>query len=384
MEARPARAPSAARLILQLALVLLGVAGAALLFRNALSTEARLQKLLDRETAALAAMDREAFLALQDHTDGQWLEHRQGELEWRAVCREQGWACGGEPPASRVVGIEVRGQTAWVLLDTTRDGEAVRQVTFFRQGNDGWLHTGPHPEFWGEPAEKHVGHFVWLYRERDEDWVDRLADDGEVMLGRLGEDFRISAFEPITVEVLYRSTDWERPDPGVPYVALPTPLLAGADEQDMRDGLGLELTRYVSLWSAGMQLGEVMDTRTGLLDSLIAWETSRVTGVGLTARQTELLRQAVAANELPGLDQVWPDFSSPDLPGGELRPALGWTAIDYIAARHGQLAVLELLGRLRSVASADEALEKVLRYQDLQELETGWQQHVRDRYGGAN
>jgi hypothetical protein len=384
MAAKSERRPPVWRFILQIALIIVAVAVGAMAFQQWLSTEARLERLLEREAQAADAGDIKAFFGLQDPTDAAWWAQQQDAITSRATAIKQGAAATGEPrPPMRVTGIEVKGDTARAIVETEWGDESVHLVSFFRQADEGWLHTGPRAEFWGEPRQAGSEHLTWLYRERDEEWVGALLDDGEAMLRQLDEELGISPTEPITIEVRYRPPYWQEVKSTSPVLALPSLLLAGGSEHGTRSAVGRVLAQYVCLNYAGYQsVGQALqDSRGVLLTDIISWEGAQVTGSGLDEQSARLGADAAAGNEPLSLDQVWAETGEPQALSSRLRMALAYTAIDYIAARHGRQAVRELLGGLRTVPTVDEALEKVLGYRDRHDLETGWLEFVRDRYG---
>jgi hypothetical protein len=201
------------------------------------------------------------------------------------------------------------------------------------------------------------------------------------MVEQLGQDLQVSSSGPITIEVAYSLSTAQSLYPIAPVLTLASPLMAGVDEQDMRDELALALTQYMSVQASGWRLRWEASSRAALLRSIIAWEATQVTGSGLDDERAGLLAGAVAANELLSLAQVWPDPALPAVGSSDLRYAQGWAAIDYIATRYGRQSVAALLARLEGAASADEALRLALGLADLNEFEPGWVQFMRDKYG---
>jgi hypothetical protein len=68
--------------------------------------------------------------------------------------------------------VELQGNIAWV--EVIEEEPPVRRARFYRQTEQGWVHTAPRESFWGAEAELRSGPFVATYYERDEPYVGPL------------------------------------------------------------------------------------------------------------------------------------------------------------------------------------------------------------------
>jgi hypothetical protein len=138
----------------------------------------QIQSAIDVETRALAKGDVALFLAQQDHTLHAWYQPR-------AVCAARGLqpvrvetslscayvladvAPGGMPLTSppQVQAVGLRGDVGWAEVVLRPQG--TRQVRFYRQTGQGWLHTAPDASYWGDPLEQVVDGLAIYSRERD-------------------------------------------------------------------------------------------------------------------------------------------------------------------------------------------------------------------------
>jgi hypothetical protein len=170
-----------------IAILLLLVAGNAIAVRYRFQRAVRqidfqIQGVIDLEARALAQSDVERYLAQQDASLPGWYAWQSARIG--RACRKpdadisgpdahslsaQARGCPLAAPA-RVASVEMRGNVAWVEVIT--DEGSLRQVRFYRQTDQGWLHTAPHVEFWKKPVELRYGKVLVRAHERDLPYVE--------------------------------------------------------------------------------------------------------------------------------------------------------------------------------------------------------------------
>jgi hypothetical protein len=139
-------------------------------YRRALrQVTAQIQDAIDLEARALAQGDVARYLALQDASLPGWVVRQAGRLDWAcpAASSAEALSAGVCPLAApvQVAGVEMRGDVAWVEVIAPQAG--LRQVRFYRQTRQGWLHTAPHVAFWQDPVELVRGRVLARAHRRD-------------------------------------------------------------------------------------------------------------------------------------------------------------------------------------------------------------------------
>jgi len=145
----------------------------------------QIQSVIDLETRALAEGDTALFLAQQDRALDAWYQPRAACAARRLqpVHVERSSSCAyvladvapggtplGSPPQVQAIGL--RGEVAWAEL-ILRPQDA-RQVRFYRQTAQGWLHTAPDAFYWGDALTQAHGQITVHCRERDLPHLDPL------------------------------------------------------------------------------------------------------------------------------------------------------------------------------------------------------------------
>jgi hypothetical protein len=124
---------------------------------------AQIQDVVDLEARALAQGDVGRYLAQQDASLPEWVARQAARVGQK--CTEV-TAAGPVPDALSagvcplsapvwVARVDLRDDVAWV--EVVQPQAALRQVRFYRQTRQGWLHTAPHARFWQDPVEWVLG-----------------------------------------------------------------------------------------------------------------------------------------------------------------------------------------------------------------------------------
>ena len=129
----------------------------------------QIQSVVDLEARAFSEGDQDLLLAQQDEafsllypSDAQ----RRGRRTFMPPV--------GILPAM-VEDVNVQGDVAWVHV--IEGDPAVRRVRFYRQTDQGWLHTMPDLAFWRDPIQ-HVysDQLVFYYHQRDQPYIDPMVE----------------------------------------------------------------------------------------------------------------------------------------------------------------------------------------------------------------
>jgi hypothetical protein len=136
----------------------------------------QIQSVVDLEARASQEGDEELFLAQQDETSVPWYA---GPVPWLGMRFGSGRSRSSLPPMAvspaTVEEVDLRGDVAWVQV--VEGDPPIRRVRFYRQTDQGWLHTAPDPDFWQEPVEHHHGEqLAFYYHKRDQPYIDSLVD----------------------------------------------------------------------------------------------------------------------------------------------------------------------------------------------------------------
>jgi hypothetical protein len=171
------------------ALLLLAAASALVLAHRYAQARDRIafqiQSVIDLETRTFAEGAMDLFLAQQDPTPHSWYQRRatcaanglqpvRGEAPLSCAHVLADVAPGGavlaSPPQVQAIGL--RGDVAWA--EVVSGPQRTRQVRFYRQTDQGWLHTAPDASYWGDALEQTHGGLTVHYRERDLPYLEPL------------------------------------------------------------------------------------------------------------------------------------------------------------------------------------------------------------------
>lgn len=375
--------PSALRLVLQLALIVALVIGAALAFRHFWGPRARFQKLLDLEVQALNDGDRIAYMDLQDQADLDWWEMQGASFDMRQAAHRRGEAWAQESqPRYQVTDASMDRDLGWAIWEDPETGGLRQRVEFFRLVESDWLHTAPNPAFWGELRTAEGERLRWVYRERDEAWVGKLVSRADVLFDQIRSDFELPPpTRPLTVEVEYGygSSGDQFTETGVLYLS--SPLLLGHDQSDMERALCTTLTYGLAAEATGGSPSGLPLGQTTLLWSIVRWETEQMAGEAPDDQQA-VLADAVAVGRVTGLQQLWPvgERATAQLVAESgLRSALSDKLIEYIVESYGRDRLPALLRGLPAAETPGALLQQVLGPDlDLAAFEAGWLAYVRE------
>jgi hypothetical protein len=223
----------------------------------------QIQSVVDLEARAFEQGDEDLFLAQQDKTS----------IPWYASPTEQLWTRRGRsfvPPTAvlpaTVEDVDLRGDVAWVQV--VEGDPPLRRVRFYRQTEQGWLHTTPDPAFWGEPVEHRYGErLAFYYHQRDQPYVEPLLE-------QLGQAFyEVCASDGCSEDGRFEILLYpEYPESELSFdLMLPSPWLSGIPVAD--DGQTTGEGQPADEWSD--LVGDI--ALAALERSVIAWATSRGT-----------------------------------------------------------------------------------------------------------
>ncbi|NIN66529.1 MAG: hypothetical protein GTO63_17940, partial [Anaerolineae bacterium] len=373
------------RIVLVISLVVLLFVAAAVLTLRYISRPAwHIQMLLHSEARALEAGDQEKFFSLQDPANKAWLRHQRNEFNSQQWARERGEAWALEPvPKPKVVSVQQQGEEIWAEVVIRRESGTWRKVEFFRRVNDEWKHTGPNVQFWGSPRETRTTHLHWTYRERDEECIASLLNQGEEIYQRVCDDFGLlPAKGQVTIKVAYSWDGLYLPFyPAGPTLSLPSPLLIGMKEDSepqTEQPLGALLVNYLAVQAVGGDVAKVTGARRAALDAIRHWETWEVSSQEREPYWEAPLLQAIEAGELLPLSEVWGEDEPESY---TLAVSQSHTLIDYIVTKYGRQSIAALLAALSSSSSLEEALQKALGPGfTMAQFESGWLAFIWARY----
>jgi hypothetical protein len=219
----------------------------------------QIQSVMDLEARAFEQGDEDLFLAQQDKTS----------IPWYASPTELLWTRRGRPfvPPTAVLpatleDVDLRSDVAWVQV--VEGDPPVRRARFYRQTEQGWLHSTPDPAFWREPVEHRYGErLAFYYHQQDQPYIEPLLE-------KIGQAFyEVCALDGCSedgrFEILFYP---EYPESDLSFdLTFPSPWLAGIPVADDGQPVGEELP--VSEWSDLVQ-----DAALAALElRVIAWAT---------------------------------------------------------------------------------------------------------------
>jgi hypothetical protein len=188
----------------------------------------QIQSVVDLEARASQEGDEELFLAQQDETSVPWYA---GPAPWLGIRFGSGGGRSSLPPMAvlpaTVEQVDLRGDVAWVQV--LEGDPPVRRVRFYRQTEQGWLHTAPDLEFWQGPVEHHHGEqLAFYYHERDQPYIDSLVEQVSDAF------YRACAFVGCRREERFKILIYpEYPESDFSFdLALPSPWLSGIPAED--------------------------------------------------------------------------------------------------------------------------------------------------------
>ena len=245
----------------------------------------QIQSAIDLEAHAFSEGDADLFLAQQDGTWTPLYPSQARGFEERGRFFMPPLAV---LPAS-VEDVGLRGDVAWVQV--IEDDPPVRRVRFYRQTDQGWLHTAPDLAFWRDPIVHYIGdQLILRYHQRDQPYIDPLVQQLGHAFYSICSSIGCGRDEPF--EILFYPAPAEsdiRAD-----LALPSPWLSGIPV----DGEWSE--RYLGAALA------ILETRTA------AWAS---TGDGASLFSRGLTAgQAIATERWLGLSAVTPEMVHLSIP----------------------------------------------------------------------
>jgi hypothetical protein len=192
-----------------------------------------LQAAVDLERWAREQRDRDLYLALQDQALPGWVGQQDLRyVLYRDPCASGPWAASSvrqancaPGPRPEVTKVRLRKEVARV--EVVEGLPPMRYVRFYRQTEDGWVHTAPRVEFWKEPVERNHGPVTVRARRDDlahvEPLVEHLARAVDEVSAALGEG------EPHKLEVEFTAQDLPGQAPGLTgdRIVLASPQLTG-------------------------------------------------------------------------------------------------------------------------------------------------------------
>lgn len=382
------------RWLLALLLPLVAAAGLAAWRVRAAEEAARadLQRVVEREVAALAAGQREELLALLTRTSPlYWCTYHNA-----AFNRESAWYAARGAARVRVerVRLEAEAATVQVALD---DGERVWRGTWhYRLVGGAWRHGPPPAEVLGERCSASAGRVTVTAQGLDEEEAARLAMEVEALCSDLARRYNAEAPLRIAIEVAPSrngsSSSWWPAEGGAGLsVSMPSPQLglelltaeerrealgravrlAVASEMLGRNGRGYPVSQALALWHA--QAGEP------------EWEA-----YARAAAADGTWRRYIDLWEPEGVeaDEWWREVFGryEGVPEGALMQAVqSWAGAmsysmgEYLATHHPPerlAALLRVVGTGRPDVAAELGLTR-------DELEAEWGAFLQGRLGGV-
>lgn len=372
----------------RLVLVLAAVVAFVLLFKRATAPERQLQEVLEAETEALNRGDWKAFEALQDPENIDFRRYQKSQFDSFVFARQRGesWAVTAQP-VPYVVEVGRRDDRAWALVMEDPDGDPApaegprppAKIEFFRRAYGQWLHTGPDPDYWGQPQESRTEHILWRYREADAAQVARLAARAEAFAGQVSDDVGLELeTNAVAINVCYSMDCGYVVYPLDRELNLPTTLLFGYDEQMTESLLASLLTGHL-VRQAARPGGDSLGAASRILDGVEQWEEAQLMGEAWSGSGPVALRDAVAAGTLLSLEQ----FDEPlDGENSALIYAQAYTLVEYVVAQYGRQILPALVRAAGYRVGVVGALRETLGVDlDLTAFEAGWLEFVRQRYG---
>ena len=282
----------------------------------------QIQNVIDLEAKAYARQDRDLFLEQQDADAEAWYT-RQAERvgqdcpqpdEDMAASAAPGSRCLPVLPA-KIETIDLQGDVAWV--EVIEGQSLVRRARFYRQTEQGWVHTAPRAGFWGAAIELRYGDMVFLYHRRDQPYVDPLVEQIADAVNHVCATLGCTIPEGADREELLRVDFSVHASPGEPLrikdgaLTLPSPWLTGISLDGTSSQAYLnELTYAVTHEMTARYLRALTGKELGELQAAVAHEYAAWRSEQNTARAPILGRLVERNGEdalpavLRSLDQI--------------------------------------------------------------------------------
>jgi hypothetical protein len=346
-----------------------------------------LHDVIDQEVNALADGDEAAFIALQDHTNPDWIDaQRQGFNAWGRPPTEDtnpgAWYFYSSPPTSSMTD-----RTMWIDINQYHTGHMFRETRFYRWQIDRWVRVRPPLEFWeGASYEILTPRFRVNLPQADEplaaDLIQRLEDTYQQLCFDLAcPDVVLTPTQPLRVLVspeLARGQSWVTLD-DPPTLHIPSPRISGLLETAASPDRDDPLTQllYVRLSeivaraiSGGHARWSVNSNGVLYLNAVAQWELQRgLRGNDLdTYIGTALLRGRKLT--LPRYLWDWPIRDSRRLTAPQAQTN---SVIAFIERSFGAERVVYFLRALHAAQSLPQAIEATLPI-SYASFEQQWQQ----------
>jgi len=278
----------------------------------------QVQSVIDLETRAFAEDAIDLFLAQQDPTSPSWYRRRvacaaaglqRARVEAPLSCAYvlADIAPRGIPLASppQVQAIGLRGNVAWA--EVVSGPQRTRQVRFYRQTDQGWLHTTPDASYWGDALEQIRGNLTLHCREHDLPYLEPLIQhvitvDSKLcaILGCPAEDRLVMQFIPHSMSPALLDD----------RIVLTSPWLSGIpSEGGWERGYLDELAYWVAYARASQFVRSAADGRSGGTGPLNEAQQAAVSEYALLHSHgdptgTPILRRIVGAYGTGALEEV--------------------------------------------------------------------------------
>jgi hypothetical protein len=366
--------------------------------QNQRQLRADLQALVDLEARAVARSDRELFLSLKSPDDLAWFQEQQGAFDYVA-------AHPGDWPRLEVTSVELVDDYAWVQTTGIWEGrdERFQEIRFYRWLDNTWRQVAPDLRYWGPLQERTIGPLNFVYRQRDEPYVEPLAAGLTRFHTHLCQDLGCSTSLSLTVQLTLPHL-YEYPALAPPHLIVlssPTIWPQPVDGPPQLPAIGFQsedLAHFYAFEAAGGEERWERNTHGAFLVQAAAnWTHQRfVQGIEgsswrfNTGQGQELLRVVVRNGRIPSLDELWRahDFKSFSYPAMtqtaaryvNLQSARARAVIDYVAETYGQSAVPVLLQAIGRHDTLDATLQEALDV-DLGAFEPAWLTWMGIHYG---
>jgi hypothetical protein len=372
------------RSIVWVTLILIVLVSATVLFlrhrvaQSQRQLRAEIQALIDLEARAIANGDRELYLSLKSGEDDTWFEWQQYTFDYLTQ-NPDAW------PHLRITDVEVVDEYAWVrAVGTSKENDnPFDWVLFYRWTKDAWRHAPPDLRYWGPEREQDNGHLHFVYRDRDEPFVEPTAAELNKLLRSLCDDLSCQADLQLMVH-LALPYPYGRPPPSAPNVivlpspaALPQPtgdlstmLSASVQSEDLAHYIAFEAAGGEKRWESTPHGAWLVHAAANWAHERLAQRSERPSWQFYTGQGQELLRYAVRNGRKPSLDDVWHKsyFASLPYPSMvqyvsryiDLDGAKARAFIDYIIETYGKEAIPRLLGAIGRHDTLEAALQEAL------------------------
>ena len=176
----------------------------------------QIQSVIDLETRAFAKGEIDLFLAQQDPTSPSWYQRRarctvaglqpaRARASLSCAHTLADVAPGGtslsSPPQVQATGL--RGNVAWA--EVVSGAQRTRQVRFYRQTDQGWLHTAPDGSYWGNALGQTHDGLTIHYRERDLPHLETLIQHASAIDSELCATLDCPAEDRLTIQFIPHS-----------------------------------------------------------------------------------------------------------------------------------------------------------------------------------